>query len=203
MNENLEKFLKLKTPVKIGATIGAAVLMGVVYQFLFYTDLADQIAQVKGGQDALKEERNSYERRKTEYLAYRNELTQLQEKQRELLRALPRAQEIPSFIGSIQEQAELAGLEIVKLAIDAEVPEELYIKIPVRMEIRGSFHNVTRFFKNISELRRIVNVEDLSLRPEPPAANAPPDAPVRQYAVFTAATFRYNDPAAAAGGATP
>ena len=40
---------------------------------------------------------------------------------------------------------------------------ELYIRIPVRIEVRGTYHSITKFFKNLSELPRIVNVERLAL----------------------------------------
>jgi len=191
MDELLGKLLKLKTSGKIGVTAAVAAIIVLGYNTLFYADLADQLASTKGRQGALREELLSYERRKVEYLAYRNELNQLQEQQRALLRALPKQQEIPSFIGSIQEQAELAGLEVLNLSIDSEIPEELYVKIPVDMQVRGGYHNVTRFFRSVSELRRIVNVENLQLKPETLAKGE--TGPVKLRARFTAATFRYDD----------
>ncbi|MCG5055923.1 MAG: type 4a pilus biogenesis protein PilO [Myxococcales bacterium] len=193
MDELVSKILKLKTSGKVGLTLGVAVVFGLLYYTMFYSDMGDEIARAQGAQDALKQERESYERRKTEYLAYRNELTVLQEKQREILRALPREQEIPSFISSIQEQAELAGLEVLNLNIDEELPEQLYVKIPVKMEVRGNYHAVTRFFKSVSELRRIVNVEELSLAPERTVQDKQTEGPVKLRARFIAATFRYRE----------
>jgi type IV pilus assembly protein PilO len=199
MNELVEKFLKLKLGARIGVVAGIAGVIGALYYVLFYTDLSEQSDQLRSQQNQLREERADYEKRKSEYLAYRNELLQLQEQQRELLRALPKKQEIASFIGSIQEQAELAGLEVLNLSPDAEVPQELYIKIPVKMEIRGGYHAITKFFKSVSELRRIVNVESLSLSPERSPLD-PEGAPVKLKARFVAATFRYNDTPNAGGG---
>lgn len=193
MNDLIAKLLKLKTPAKIGITAVVAVAICGLYYVGFYQDVDEGITRAKAAQDAAKQERESYEKRKTEYLAYRNELTLLQEKQREILRALPKEQEIPSFISSIQEQAELAGLEVLTLNIDDELPEPLYIKIPVKMEVRGSYHAITKFFKSVSELRRIVNVEELAMSPERSTAESESDAPVKLRARFIAATFRYRD----------
>jgi type IV pilus assembly protein PilO len=199
MNDLMAKLLKLKTPGKIGVLIVVVAVFTFGFNSMFLGDVEDGIAAAIGQRDALREERASYERRKAEYMTYRNELNQLQEQQRELLRALPKEQEIPSFVGSIQEQAELSGLEMLNLAIDEEIPEQLYIKIPVKMEVRGSYHAVTRFFKNIAQLRRIVNVENLSLTPERKPNDAE-DAPVKLVAKFIAATFRYNDNKPQTGG---
>lgn len=199
MNELAQKLLKLKPVAKVGVTAAACILLGGLYYVLFYTDLSDQAAALVRTQEQLKQERTSYEKRRTEYLAYRNELLQLQAQQRELLRALPKKQEIPSFMSSVQEQAELAGLEVLTLSIEAETPEDLYVKIPVKMEIRGGYHAITKFFKSVAELRRIVNIEGLSLAPDR-GANEPDEGPMRIRAKFIAATFRYNDGPAAGGG---
>ena len=187
MNNFLQKLLRLKTPVKVAATLGIMVLIVAAYGGLFYLDIEDQIKGAKARSAQLQSEKNTYEARKREYQAYRTELTQLQQEQRDLLKALPRKAEIPTFLSNLQEQAELAGLEIISLAIDAENPMELYIRIPVRIEVRGTYHSITKFFKNLSELPRIVNVERLSLSVEKVETGGSP----RMRARFVAVTFRY------------
>lgn len=189
MNDLLQKLLRLKTPIKIAITAGLVIAIFGVYGGLFYLDIQDQIKGARARQTQLKAEKDSYQKRQREYQAYRTELTQLQQEQRELLKALPKKAEIPTFLSNIQEQAELAGLEIVSLTIDAENPQELYIRIPIRIEVRGTYHAVTKFFKNLSELPRIVNVENLSLTVE----KAEPGASPRLRGKFVAATFRYRD----------
>jgi type IV pilus assembly protein PilO len=188
MNELITKLLRLKAPLKAAIAAGVLVVMAGVYYFLFYSDLASEIASAQNGQTALKTERTSYETRKREYVAYRDELRKLQEEQRELLKALPKKAEIPSFISSVQEQAELSGLDVVNLNIDGESPEELYVKIPVRMEVKGTFNALTKFFKNVSELRRIVNIEGLGLNVERSETDT---GEPKLHVKFVAATFRY------------
>jgi type IV pilus assembly protein PilO len=191
MNELVGKLLKLKAPLKAAVTVGVLAVIFGVYYMLFYTDIDQGITSAQSGQTQLKTEKESYEKRKREYVAYREELRKLQEEQRELLKALPKKAEIPSFISSVQEQAELSGLEVLTLTIDSEAPEELYVRIPVRMEVRGTYHSLTRFFKNVSELKRIVNIENFALQVEPGLANANDTGPPKLRARFVAATFRY------------
>jgi type IV pilus assembly protein PilO len=197
MNELISKLLKLKPPQKVAVTVVAALVLGGAYYQFFYADLSDSIAGEETAKARLTQELTTYEQRKIEYLAYRNELKQLQEEQRELLRVLPKKDEIASFMSSIQEQAELSGLELLTFAPDAETFEELYVKIPIKMEVRGGFHSITKFFKNVSELRRIVTVENLNLLPEP---GKDASAPTRLKAKFVAATYRYQNPTEAGGG---
>jgi type IV pilus assembly protein PilO len=197
MNDILQKLLRLKTPMKVAATAGLIVGIVVVYYMLFYMDLQDQTKAGEVQQRNLTAEKESYEKRKKEYLAFRNELAQLQQEQRELLKALPKRAEIPTFLSSIQEQAELAGLEVLNLAIEAESAGELYVRIPVRIEIRGTYHTITKFFKNVAELPRIVNIENLALNVEKTADET---GSPRLRAKFYAVTFRYNDHADTGGG---
>jgi len=189
MNDILQKLLRLKAPIKIAITAGLVLTIVGVYGGLFYLDIQDQIKGARARQQQLRTEKDSYLKRQREYQAYRTELTQLQQEQRELLKALPKKAEIPTFLSNIQEQAELAGLEIVSLTIDAENPLELYIRIPIRIEVRGTYHAVTKFFKNLSELPRIVNVENLALAIEKSESGGSP----RLRASFVAATFRYRE----------
>jgi type IV pilus assembly protein PilO len=196
MNDFLQKLTRLKTPIKIAATAALVAIILGVYGGLFYLDIEDQIKGAHTRQEQLKGEKDNYEKRKREYQAYRTELTQLQQEQRELLKALPKKAEIPTFLSNLQEQAELAGLEIVSLSIEAENPMDLYIRIPVRIEVRGTYHSITKFFKNLSELPRIVNVENLSLSVEKAELGTSP----RMRAKFVAATFRYRDNAGTEGG---
>ncbi len=196
MNDILQKILRLKTPVKLAITGGLMVAIAGIYYMMFFIDLQDEIKAGEVQQRSLQAEKDNYEKRKKEYLAYRAELTQLQQEQRDLLKALPKRAEIPTFLSSIQEQAELAGLEVLSLAIEAEAPAELYVRIPVRIEIRGSYHTVTKFFKNVAELPRIVNVENLALNVEKTGDDS---VSPRLRAKFYAVTFRYSD---GSGGGT-
>jgi type IV pilus assembly protein PilO len=188
MSEIVTKLLRLKPLYKGALTLAVLMVITAGYYFLFYTDLSQEIVAAQAGQAALRSEKETYEKRKHEYVAYREELHTLQEEQRELLKALPKKAEIPSFMSSVQEQAELSGLEVLSMNIDSEAPEELYIRIPVRMEVRGSYHTLTKFFKNVSELRRIVNIENFAMVIDKVEGDT--GAP-KLRAKFIAATFRY------------
>lgn len=209
MEELLRKLRKLPTPKKVGLTaalIGLAALVD--YQF-FYSDAAARAESARAQQADLQTEIDGYRRQRGEYLTYRAELRALESEQRDLLLALPKRAEIPTFLASVQEQAELVGLEVLNVGIGAETPQDLYLRIPVKMEVRGTFHQIARFFRNVSELQRIVNVEDLQLQPDgstrgPVAIDLQGAGPPKLRAKFVAATFRFNDKTAvAAGGPSP
>jgi len=202
MQELLAKLQKLNAPKKAAVTLAAIALVGLLFYQLFYSDLDTKISSAKAHHAALEEERDGYQRRRREYLAFRQELKGLEDEQREILRALPKRAEIPTFLANVQEQAELAGLEVLSVDIGQEVVQDLYLKIPVKMEVRGSYHQVARFFRNVGEMRRIVNVENLTIGPDRDRAvgvDLQGAAPPKLRAKFVAATFRYNDKSGGGG----
>jgi len=209
MDELLRKLRKLSGPKKVAVTLGLITLFALVdYQF-FYSDAAARAQSARAQQSELQMEIAGYQRQRSEYLGFRAELRSLEEEQRDLLRALPKRAEIPTFLASVQEQAELVGLELLSVSIGPEAPQDLYLRIPVKMEVRGTFHQISRFFRNVSELQRIVNIENLSLaidkdRPSGSlAVDLQGSGPPKLRAKFVAATFRFNDKTAvAAGGPT-
>ena len=101
MDELLRKLLKLSPAKKVGVTLGVIALLALLdYQF-FYGDTATRIASARAHQSELDDELAGYQRRRGEYLGYRDELKQLLEEQRGLLRALPKRAEIPTFLANV------------------------------------------------------------------------------------------------------
>jgi type IV pilus assembly protein PilO len=196
MEELLRKLRKLSVAKKVAVTAGAILLAALVDYQLFYSDAVARVASAHAHEADLQDEIAGYRKRRGEFLGLRAELDRLQVEQRELLRALPKRAEIPSFLASVQEQGELVGLEVLSVEIGQEAPQDLYLRIPVKMEVRGTYHQIARFFRNVSELQRIVNVENLTVAPEKDKVvgiDLQGASPPKLRARFVAATFRFND----------
>ena len=193
MQNIFDKIASLQLMAKVGIAIGAVVLLVGGYYYFFYGDMLDEQAQLEKDRDRLEREKKDYEKRKQEYLAFRNEVNALLEEQKELLRVLPKRDDIEQFIESVQAQIELSGLSKVSSIRDAAQPVEMYIKIPIKMSLSGTYHQINHFFKQVGDLKRIVNIENLSLEPMAPAAGAPLDQANQLKANFTATTFQFVD----------
>ena len=194
LNQLLERIAGLKAAARLGLLAAVLGLLGVAYYTLFYSDLADQEAQLGAQLQQAEQERQSYEQRKREYQAFRLEVNQLLEEQKELLRVLPKKDDIEQFIENVNAQVELAGLSKVSSVRADAVPDEMYLRIPIKMSLVGSYHQINRFFKNVGELKRIVTINDLQLAT---GATGPLEAPGPLKAEFVAQTFQFLDKAAA------
>ena len=191
MQNFFDRFAALSLAIKAGIIVGIVALLGGGYYYFFYSDMIEEQAQLEKDRDRLEKEKKEYEKRKQEYLAFRNEVNALLEEQKELLRVLPKADDIEQFIENVQAQIELSGLSKVSSVREAAQPVEMYVKIPIRMSLTGTYHQVNRFFKQIGELKRIVNIEDLSL--DPVVTQAAIDQTNLLKANFVATTFMFTD----------
>jgi type IV pilus assembly protein PilO len=82
------------------------------------------------------------------------------------LKALPDKEEIPSLLASISQSGQDAGLEFLLFQPKQEVVKDFYAEIPVSISVKGGYHNVGVFFDKLSNLSRIVNIDDLKMVPD-------------------------------------
>jgi type IV pilus assembly protein PilO len=67
-----------------------------------------------------------------------------------------------------------------------EVAEQFFIKVPVALTVRGRYHELAKFFYNISRLERAINMEDIKFQ----VADRQSDGEVQLAVNVRATTFR-------------
>jgi type IV pilus assembly protein PilO len=143
--------------------IATLALTGVAYYVVFYGELASAIEAAKSREQQLKSE--LAEARKAEF-AYNKDLAELtdrQQRQRELNKVLPLTAEYPAFLSAVQNVANVAGVELVAWTPTAEAPEQFYVRVPMKLEISGRYHQIAKFFYGIGQNDRIMNIENISI----------------------------------------
>ena len=60
-------------------------------------------------------------------------------------------------------EGKIVGLEINRFEREAPQIADLFVRIPVKMTLNGTFHQIATFFYYVGKLTRIVNVENISL----------------------------------------
>jgi type IV pilus assembly protein PilO len=102
--------------------------------------------------------------RQQQYLKLRAELAEREPVDRQNMRILPEEAEIPAFLGDLNRLAELSGLTMQKVQPRPETVEEFYVKIPVSLAVTGRYHQIGKFFYNVSRLERAVNMDNVRLQ---------------------------------------
>ncbi len=83
-----------------------------------------------------------------------------------LLRQLPRDTEVPGLIEDISRAALTNGLTIESIDLEAERATGFYMELPIRIAVRGSYHDIGAFVSDVAALSRIVTLHDLEIAPE-------------------------------------
>lgn len=96
--------------------------------------------------------------------AYRQQMQQMQEAFKDLLRQLPKSTEVPGLIDEISYAASGSGLYSNKLDKQADVKREFYIETPIAITVTGGYHQIGEFISKVSALPRIVTVHDFALK---------------------------------------
>ena len=158
-------FAALPAGAKVFVLVLGLVVLTAGYYFGLHMGLEDDTEaairrnKVLGGQ--LKEAND----RQREYLRLREELATREQLDKQNLRVLPLTAEIPAFLDDLNRLAELSGLETASVKPQPETTDEFYISVPVSLEIRGKYHQLAKFFYNVSRLERAINMQDLNLAP--------------------------------------
>jgi type IV pilus assembly protein PilO len=79
------------------------------------------------------------------------------------LRSLPESHETPGLLDDITFVGTTSGLKFVKLNWQPEVTREIYIELPIDIEVVGSYHEFGNFVSKIAGLPRIVTLHDFDV----------------------------------------
>ena len=76
---------------------------------------------------------------------------------------LPEEEEMPELLRSVTTAGNKAGIEFALFEPQSPMPREFYTEHPIRVTIRGGYHQVGIFLSQLANMPRIVNVSRLEL----------------------------------------
>lgn len=163
MNPQVEKFLKLPfyQRLLVIVTIGA-VISGLFVYLLFLPKLDEYkglIAKSEGLQGKILESRRVADN----LPKFQQEYEKMQARLEQALTELPNDKEIPTLLTNLAALAKDNGLEVRRFKPGVETPKGFYAEVPVELILSGSYHQVGKFFYDVSEMSRIVNIGTVAL----------------------------------------
>lgn len=158
-------FAALPVGAKVFVLVLGLVLLTAGYYFGLHMGLEEETEAAIRRSKVLEGQLKEANDRQREYLRLREELGAREQLDKQNLRVLPTNAEIPAFLDDLNRLAELSGLETASVKPQPEVAEEFYISVPVSLEIRGKYHQLAKFFYNVSRLERAINMQDLVMAP--------------------------------------
>lgn len=148
---------------KIVLTIFIGLMVLVLGYVGLISDKMDALKSVQAQELTLREEyRAKY------HVAANLELFQEQMKQAETLfanqlKSLPESHETPGLLDDITFVGTTSGLNFTKLNWQPEITKEIYIELPIDIEVQGNYHEFGNFVSKIAGLPRIVTLHNFDI----------------------------------------
>src|SRR5262249_30903885 len=155
---------------KIGIGAGIFLVLSVGYYYLLYTGVSDQVEAASADRDKLQGQIADAQRREEQYVTLTKEFAEREPIDIMNKRILPENAEIAAFLAELNRVAELCGLDMKLIEPRPERKQQHFVKVPVSLSMQGTYHELARFFYQLSKLDRIASMEDISLK-EPTILN--------------------------------
>jgi type IV pilus assembly protein PilO len=183
---------RLTLPMKVGVGAALMAMIAGVYYLIFHADVVQNLESTRTQNAQLLKQLADARQAEQAYQKDLAELAERDQRQRELSKILPTTTEYPAFLSAVQSAANLSGVSLGAWTPKQEVPGQFYARVPMKVELSGRFHQIARFFYNVGQLDRIINMENISIT-EPKVAGD--DIVLQTEALATA--FHAVQPAAA------
>ncbi len=178
--------LNLNIVVVAGWVVGVVAVLA-IYYFVFYEPLSEERTAEEEHKTQLAQERTTAENNLRRYNTDVAELARARQRAQQLQAVLPNDPDIPGFMRSVNALAEASGLQISLIQPVEERVEQYFARIPVQLSVKGSFLSLARFFHSVSQLPRVINMENIRL--ERPTED-PVSHEIKLEAQVLATTFR-------------
>ena len=171
----------------LGWLLGAGLVLGGWY-FLYFSDALSERTKA---QAAVTTAEANLAKAKDNLANYEQRVKEQAERDKELKKTLEvvpvDSSTIDHLMSTFQREARGVGLNIEAWSPQAEERHDFYAKIPVEVTAIATWHEVGEFFRRVSDMKQIVNVERVAMKIE---REFDDDGFPLMEVEFTASTFR-------------
>lgn len=181
-------------PIKIFFTVLVFLVVMFLGWYLHVSDQQDSLETLAAKEVSLKQEFTQKQAKAVNLEALQQQLDEMQDMLRQLLRQLPSKTEMPELLVDISQTALAAGLEIQVFDPGTEQPKDFYAEEPINLKMVGTYHQFGNFISGVASLPRVVilTMHDVSLSTQLPiGANGEPPAGGQLVLQGTVKTYRY------------
>jgi len=159
----LDKMAQLPRSRRILVIAFSYVLVLGFFYLFFYSERTTQLVDEQDRHVLLKGQiKKAAENRKLKKES-ESEVERLEVKLVDALLSLPEGREIDELLRKISLHAKQSNLEMRQFKPLTEKTEKFYAEIPFAMELLGTYHQVANFFDRLSQMDRIVSVNNLQI----------------------------------------
>ena len=154
----------------VGPKLGALLILLLLIVFAgYWFDWRNQLEELAQARNKEQELRTSFldkQKQAVNLEAYRKQLAEIEESFGEMLKQLPNKSEMEALLTDINQAGLGRGLqfELFRPA-QKESMSEFYAELPITIKLTGKYHDIGAFASDVSQLSRIVTLNDIALAP--------------------------------------
>lgn len=169
-----------------------AVFAGMLGGGWYFMYFEEAVQQNEAAEIAVKKAEAELARMKERLANFEQEMAQAKAMEQELeekKRRLPLSSAtVDHLMRKFQQQGRLVGVSVLDWSPAPEQKLDFYAKMPVNISASGTWLQFGEFFRRISEMEQIVNVEGIAMKP---ARRESYDGSVSLTVQFVASTYRF------------
>lgn len=163
------------------------VATGAGFYFYVYDQQMPRLEKAQKEERELKKSFEQKQKKAANFDAYKEQLAEIESSFGTMLRQLPGKTEIPNLLVDISQTGLAAGLQEELFQPMDEMRKDFYAEKPIKIRLRGRYHEFGRFVSDIAALPRIVTLHDIEILP----ANDKESGNDTLVLNVTAKTYRY------------
>lgn len=163
--------------------------------FLLTSGKRDELVSLESKEQELKGTLETTSARAANLGPLKEQLAQLEDQLRTVLRQLPSKTEMPDLITDISQTAQASGINTELFQPGAEQVQEFYAEKPISVRMVGSYHQFGGFVSGVASLPRMVimTMQDVTLAPRKGDTVITADSDIPLELITTIKTYRYLD----------
>ncbi len=162
------------------------VATGAGFYFWVYEQQMPRLEKAQREERDLKKSFEEKQKKAANFDAYKQQLAEIESSFGTMLRQLPGKTEIPNLLVDISQTGLAAGLQEELFQPMDELRRDFYAEKPIKIRLKGTYHEFGQFVSDIAALPRIVTLHDIEIEPE-----SGRDAGSDLVLNVTAKTYRY------------
>lgn len=163
MEKFLEQFSKVPLQQKLGALVLFVLAVGGITYLYWISDKLDVMEMNAGTIESQQAELVKLQQQAQHRTQFMREVERLRQRLREAEEQLPKQAEVEKLLRDVAYEAQQSGLQLNRFELQSEASQGDFSAVPVKMKVRGSYHEIAVFLDRLSKMPRIVNVTDLKM----------------------------------------
>lgn len=159
----MAKFSEMSFGARVGVMLLVALVVGVAFYYVYLNPQIQANDQIRTKIDQKTRENEQLRQFEPKLADLNRQMAILQQQMEIQKKIVPDDKDADQFIRLLHDTAATSGIEIRRYTAMPIADHEFYTDVPFAIDIDGPYYSVLNFFQRVSELERIVNIDNLQM----------------------------------------